>query len=67
MLTKLFIIIMMFIIFATLINGLIALVRDKGQTKRTAKALTWRIVLSLGLFVFLFVCFSFGWIHPHGI
>lgn len=67
MLAKLFIIIVMIIIFGTLISGIIFLIRDRGQSKRTVKALTWRIGLSLALFILLFVCFAFGWIQPHGI
>lgn len=67
MLAKLFIIIVMIIIFGTLIHGIICLIRDKGQSTRTVKALTWRIGLSLALFILLFLGFSFGWIHPHGI
>ncbi|MGQ3888084.1 twin transmembrane helix small protein [Legionella sp. CNM-1927-20] len=67
MFTKIFIISIMFIILAALGSSLIFLVRDEGKTKRTVKALTWRIGLSLALFIFLFLAFSFGWIQPHTI
>lgn len=39
--------------------------RDRSQS--LAKALTWRMLLSLLLFVFLFVAYYFGWLVPHGI
>ena len=42
-------------------------VRDEGKSQRTVKALTWRIALSLGLFLFLLIAFALGWISPHGI
>ncbi|WP_232220410.1 DUF2909 domain-containing protein [Legionella tunisiensis] len=43
------------------------LVRDEGKTKRTVKALTWRIALSLLLFLFLLLAFKMGWIQPHAV
>lgn len=67
MFTKIFIITVMFVILAALGSSLIFLIRDEGKTKRTVKALTWRIGLSLALFLFLFLAFSLGWIKPHAI
>lgn len=67
MFTKLFIIFVMIIIVGTLASGLIFLVRDSGDSKRTVKALTWRIGISLVLFIFLFIAFKMGLIQPHGI
>lgn len=67
MFTKLFIIFVMIIIAGSLASGLFFLVNDKGDSKRTVKALTVRITISLSLFIFLFVAFKFGLIHPHGI
>jgi hypothetical protein len=67
MFTKIFILIIMLIILVTLFSGLLFLVRDNGKTKNTVKALTWRIALSLGLFIFLIIAFSLHWINPHGL
>ena len=67
MLTKIFILVMMLIILVSLFSGLVFLVRDEGKTKRTIKALTWRIALSLGLFIFLIIAFAAHWINPHGV
>lgn len=57
----------MLIILISLGSGIVFLVKDEGKTKRTVKALTWRIALSIGLFIFLILGFSFGFISPHGI
>lgn len=67
MFAKTIIFIVMFIILIFLAGGLIFLVRDEGKTNRTVKALSWRIGLSLGLFVFLILAFSLDWITPHAI
>ena len=67
MFTKIFILIIMLIILGTLFSGLLFLVRDNGKTKNTVKALTWRIVLSISLFIFLMLAFGLHWINPHGL
>jgi hypothetical protein len=67
MITKLFIIFIMIIIAGSLASGLFFLVRDAGNSKRTVKALTIRITISLTLFIFLLVAFKFGLIKPHGL
>ena len=67
MLTKAIILFVMFAILLALGSGLVYLVRDEGKTKRTVKALTWRIALSLSLVIFLMIGFTFGFLSPHGI
>ncbi len=67
MLTKIIVISVMLIILGALTSGLIFLVKDKGQSKRTVKALSWRIGLSLFLFVFLFLAFKLHWLSPHAV
>ena len=67
MFIKILVISTLVIIFFALGSSLFFLVRDAGNSNRTVKALTWRIGLSLALFIFLFVAFSFGWITPHGV
>ncbi|MDP3560314.1 MAG: twin transmembrane helix small protein [Legionellaceae bacterium] len=57
---------MLGILFA-LSSGLIALVRDDGSSNRTVRALSWRIGLSLTLFILLLLAAVFGWIHPHAL
>jgi len=67
MITKVIIIFVMILIVGFLASGLIFLVRDSGNSKRTVKALTLRIEVSISLFIFLFIAFKFGLINPHGI
>ena len=67
MFIKFIIILVMLVILISLGSSLVFLVRDKGKTNRTVKALTWRIALSLGLFLFLFLAFSLNWISPHPV
>ncbi len=67
MITKIFILFVMFIIAGSLASGLFFLIRDSGNTTRTVKALTLRIGISLTLFIFLFIAFRLGLISPHGI
>lgn len=47
-------------------SGLFHLVNDKGQSRKMVRALTVRIVLSVALFVLLFIGWSQGLIQPHG-
>lgn len=54
-------------ILSSLGLGLYYLVHDRGKTKRTVRALTIRIGLSMLLFLALFLAFALGWISPHGI
>ncbi len=67
MFARTIIFIVMLVILISLASGLIFLIRDEGKTKRTVKALSWRIGLSLALFLFLFLAFSLEWIHPHPV
>jgi len=67
MFAKLFIIAMLIAIFTSLFSALVFLFRVKGGSHRTAKALTWRIGLSITLFLILMAGFYFGFIPPHGL
>ena len=50
-----------FILFS-LFSALYFLIKDKGSSTRTVKALTIRVVLSIVLFVLLVLSFHFGFI-----
>lgn len=67
MLGKIIVIAMLLAIFASLFSALVFLFRDQGRGTRTAKALTWRISLSITLFALLMAGFYFGVISPHGL
>ncbi len=63
-----FIVVVVFIgIIGSLGSALVYMIRDKGQTDRTVRALTFRIGLSVGLFLLLFVLYALGLITPHGV
>ena len=56
-----FVVIAAFIaIVGSLLSGLVFLVKDKGQTDRTVRALTIRIALSVALFLVLMLGFWLG-------
>ena len=60
----------LFILLAIIISlgsALRYLVSDDGKTDRVVRMLTWRIGMSVGLFVLLMVAWYFGLIQPHGI
>jgi len=65
--TKVFIIIIMLVILYCLGSGLFYLVRDEDKDRRMLKALTWRVGLSVVLFLLLLIGFATGMIVPHGI
>lgn len=67
MFVKILIVGVMLLILAALVSSLIFLMKDEGETNRTVKALTWRVLLSVLLFVFLLVAFYFRWLKPHGV
>ena len=67
MLIKTLIVLVLFAIIGSLASGLIFLVKDNGQSDRTVKALTFRIVLSVSLFALLMLGIFTGYIEPHGI
>lgn len=50
-----------FILFS-LFSALYFLIKDRGRSTRTVKALTIRVVLSIVLFVLLVLSFHFGFI-----
>lgn len=54
-------------IIISLGSALRYLVSDDGKTDRVLQMLTWRIGMSVGLFVLLMVAWYFGLIQPHGI
>ncbi|MBI5938442.1 MAG: twin transmembrane helix small protein [Betaproteobacteria bacterium] len=61
---RILVIAMLLIIVLSLASALVYLVKDKGDGNRTVKALTWRIGLSLGLFLLLMAGAYTGLIAP---
>ncbi len=64
MLSKIIIIVFLLAIVWTLLSSFYFLVRDKGEGKRAVRRLTWRVSLSLVLFLLLYLFFRLGWIEP---
>ncbi|MEE4331740.1 MAG: DUF2909 domain-containing protein [Wenzhouxiangella sp.] len=67
MLSKLLIIGVFLIILYTLASSFYFLVKDQGDGQRTVQRLSWRVGLSLGLVVALWLAFHFGIIEPRGV
>lgn len=61
---KFLIILFFLVIFYSLASSFWFLIRDKGEGDRTVRRLTWRIGLSLVLFLFLWGAYQMGWIEP---
>ena len=65
MLFKLFVLVLLFSVISSLAVGLFYLVRDKGSTERTVRALTMRIAISVALFALLMITFFImNWVMP---
>ena len=62
---KILIIVFLVVILYSLGSALVFLVKDHGEGDRTVKRLTWRIGLSLVLFLFLWIAYQAGWIEPN--
>jgi len=67
MLLKIIVVALLIIILYCLGSAAFYLVKDGSTPEKMAKALSWRIVLSLVLFLFLMLSYMMGWIHPHPI
>jgi fructose-specific phosphotransferase system IIC component len=55
------------VIVASLLSALWYLVRGAGDSRRMVRALTWRIGLSIALFLLLMLAWYSGLIAPHGV
>jgi len=64
---KLFVILMMIAIVVSLGSALFHLSRGTGDSKKMLRALTWRISLSVLLFVLLMLAYSRGLLTPHQV
>ncbi|TXF10866.1 twin transmembrane helix small protein [Pelomicrobium methylotrophicum] len=64
---KLVVIVLVALIVSSLMSALYYLVKDKGHSDRTVKALTARVGLSVVLFLLLMLGYYFGLIPPQGL
>ncbi len=59
---KIVVLLFIFLILASLGSALYFMIKDKGTSTRTARALTWRVAFSILLFALLMLGFHFGFI-----
>lgn len=64
---KIFVAIAFVLIVASLGSALFYLMRDKGQSNNTVKALALRVGLSVALFISLLIAHWLGWIETSGL
>lgn len=64
---KIFVAIAFVLIIASLGSALFYLMRDKGQSNNTVKALAIRVGLSIALFISLLIAHWLGWIETTGL
>lgn len=64
---KIVIALILIVIIASLGSAMFFLIKDTSQKKRTLKALTVRIGISVVLFIFIIIAYHMGWIEATGI
>jgi hypothetical protein len=64
---KILVAIAFMLIIASLGSALFYLMRDKGQSNNTVKALAIRVGLSVALFISLLIAHWLGWIETTGL
>ena len=65
---KLLIVLAFFAVIVSLGSALIHLNQSGGSGDRgVVKALSWRIGLSIALFLFIMLAYWMGWVTPHGV
>lgn len=55
------------LILASLGSALVFLMKDRGASNRTVKALAYRVGFSIALFALILLANYLGWIEPTGI
>lgn len=64
---KIVILLLLAVVLYCLGSAMFYMVSSKKNPQKMAKALAWRIGISLGVFLLLLVSFLMGWIVPHGV
>ncbi len=67
MIFKTIIVVLLLIVLFSLGQALFFLMKDGGKSDRMLKALTWRIGLSVFIFILLLIGQAVGLIQPHGL
>jgi hypothetical protein len=64
---KILVAIAFLLIFLSLGSALVYLMKDKGKSNRTVKALAFRVGFSVSLFLLILIANHYGLIQPTGI
>jgi hypothetical protein len=64
---KILVAIAFFLILFSMGSALVYLMKDKGRSNRTVKALAFRVGFSISLFILILLANHFGLIQPTGI
>jgi hypothetical protein len=64
---KIFVAIAFILIIGSLGSALFFLMKDKGKSDRTVKALAMRVGFSIALFLLVLLAYRLGYIQPTGI
>ena len=64
---KIFVAIAFILILGSLGSALFFLMKDKGKSDRTVKALAMRVGFSITLFLLILLAYRLGYIQPTGI
>ena len=68
---KILIVVVLIAIVAVLASAGVLMLRKprdgQPQDARMARALKWRVLLSIGLFVFILLAWTMGWIQPNSL
>jgi hypothetical protein len=67
MIFKVVIVTLLLVVIFSLGQALVFLIKDDGKTDRMLKSLTWRIGLSVFIFILLLIGQAVGLIQPHGL
>ena len=59
---KILVVVLLMLVLISLFSALFFMYRDKGDSRRMVTALTFRIVLSVAIFLILIGSYYFGWI-----
>jgi len=55
------------LIIGSLASAMVFLIRDRGRTRNTVRALGFRVGFSIALFVFILFAHWMGWIQSTGV
>lgn len=64
---KIVIVVAFLLIIGSLASALVFMIRDRGRTHNTVRALALRVGFSIALFVLILIAHQMGWIQSTGI